>query len=487
MRSSVFRLVVYSMICTNYGFASVSDLTFSDTAIKDATSQIQTYISNLGAYLGYDLKVSPTSGSSTPSQTLLTVTTSAIQNILIPGFPIWFGAITVNTAGQTLAASPSASNTFFVPSNISGYSLFNETGNATFTYSSFTSPSTTNISVSNLIDQPGSGSNGSNYQSDPVSQNIANILGTPDITYCMDNTESTFVSQCAYGSSLINKDQLMQGILGPAPDPLTFFTSTFNEPVIPQLNVNSLLGPLLYTTTAINNPTSNVVPSSGIYTNPAGGGPLTASSQAQQAQNFVRYATLAVTPPALPSYATYNNMFSQLLTSNTSATPVQQSNILSKIAYYFLQLRSYAAHAGTGAAMLYDVLSKRMPQTVTNPSNSSQSVTTSEALNEYIMSTWRLFDPQSSTATTGSPWVQGLNQASAATSQKEATLILAEINYQLYLTRQLLEKLVVMNSLLLIQGANSNLLPNAELKSSPSNVGTANPGATNTTPTPGGS
>jgi intracellular multiplication protein IcmX len=67
------------------------------------------------------------------------------------------------------------------------------------------------------------------------------------------------------------------------------------------------------------------------------------------------------------------------------------------------------------------------------------------------MATWRLYNPSSSSTGSTTQWVDQINTASSATVQKEIAVLLSEINYQMYLTRQQEERLLLTNSLQLIQ------------------------------------
>ena len=68
------------------------------------------------------------------------------------------------------------------------------------------------------------------------------------------------------------------------------------------------------------------------------------------------------------------------------------------------------------------------------------------------MATWRLFNADKSAK---SSWLDQINQASSATVQKEMVTLLAEINYQLYLTRQQEERMLLTNTMLLLMNAHS--------------------------------
>ncbi|KTD22016.1 intracellular multiplication protein IcmX [Legionella lansingensis] len=435
----------------------------------DSLSTIKTYLLNLGQYLGYNIDQSPQTEDNPVSDTLMQVTTQALTATLLPAFQSLWGALPVNTAGLNMLSG--TVNPIFVPANVQTYSQLNAAANSTFMSSQFYTPSS-GISVSTLIDQPNVGatttSQGQQYQSDPVSQAVANILTTPDYSYCLDNAGANFIQQCNYPSGLKNEAQIMQNVIGALPNPVTFFTPQFNQNVIPQLNSNSLIAPLMYSSTSLGTDQtqsgSNFVNTATIGA-PSGttpSGPLQAQTQAQQALNFIRYATSAVAPLALPSYNDYGNLYLQIIDTTNKYTAVQKWQAASTIANYLANLRVYAAQASVGIGNLYYILSKRMPQPIQG-TQTTESTTTSQALSEYNMATWRLFNPTTASQTQGQPgqptttqWITNLNQASAATIQKEIAILLAEINYQLYLNRQQEERLLLTNSMLLLQNARAS-------------------------------
>ena len=69
------------------------------------------------------------------------------------------------------------------------------------------------------------------------------------------------------------------------------------------------------------------------------------------------------------------------------------------------------------------------------------------------MATWRLYTPGGNANTN---WLTQINQASPATVQKEMVTLLAEINYQMYLTRQQEERLLLTNTMLLLLSSRSS-------------------------------
>jgi intracellular multiplication protein IcmX len=213
--------------------------------------------------------------------------------------------------------------------------------------------------------------------------------------------------------------------------------------LVPQLNSNTLLGPLLYVTETQQQGQQNN----------AGGNGLTANNQAQQAANFIRYVSSAVAPQQQIDFTTFQALMGQL----TSATTMTQAQV--SLATYFANMRSYAALISVGVGNLYDMLSHRMPQTVSavvdipgcipsasNPCTKKVTRTSSAALVEYEMATNRIMDPK-----TTQSWKTSINAASGDTVQKEIAVLLSEINYQLYLNRQQQERLLLTNSMILLQ------------------------------------
>ena len=119
---------------------------------------------------------------------------------------------------------------------------------------------------------------------------------------------------------------------------------------------------------------------------------------------------------------------------------------------YLLRRNVYAAQTSLPTSNFYRSLNARMPQAVTS-TDGTTSTSTSQAFNEFVMATWRLYSP---TAASGEQWVDKINTASAATTQKEIAIILSEINYQIYLSRQTQERLLLTNSLIALQSAANN-------------------------------
>ncbi len=405
------------------------------------SGQLATYLKNLGLYFGYDITNPPPSDTSSGFSLL---NLSAIQTPEQSLFETMLGAVPVN------ATSPSSM--LFVPATNSAYSSINGQANMTFTTPPYNTASQQAVSVNALIDQQP-------YQQDPVSQAVLNILTTPDYTYCTNNDNNGWVDGCPLlkqnNNAVMDENTVITGAIGPLPkDAAAYFTYTYNQPFLNELNSNTLIAPLLYTTTSDSSNTTSSGSSGSAPTSANNG--LTASNQAQQAANFIRYVTGAVAPVALPKRADYEKLLNIANTDpgTDSTATFQQKQAQATLASYFASLRIYAAQSSVGFGNLYYIFSKRAPQntlgTDGTPSTNSQS---SQALSEFTMATWRLFNPDQSAKTT---WLSQINKASSATVEKEMVTLLAEINYQLYLNRQQEERLLLTNTLLLLQNARAS-------------------------------
>lgn len=445
--------------------------------VTQDTSNLGKYLLNLGLYLGgWDLTTKP---ATTPSQAgglLAFQTVLAAQTFLL---------------SSMLQSIPASASTQFVPEGSSTGSGGGGGGSASFDINTlinntFTSPNTTynsaqgsqGVSASPLIDQP-------TFQADPVSQSILNILSTPSYSFCMNNNGQGWgnipcTPQGAQGGSpQLTNFAVMENVIGPnIPSTQVFASTTYNQLFVNQLNSNSLLAPLLYATNSSSS--TSPLDMSGIgstYANvQKAGGPLMAQTQAQEAANFVRYAIAAVTPPLLPQYYDYDQMYIKA-TGKGNVSQNDQLMAAGAITNYLTNLRVYAAQTSVGISNLYYIMSKRMPQTPSttmtnsNPSTGSNQTPTSQALSEYNMATWRLYDPtpissgsqSTGSAPSGAPngqWLTMINQASSDTVQKEMVTLLAEINYQLYLNRQQEERILLTNSTILLLNLRT-AVPNA--------------------------
>ena len=412
--------------------------------IKDNTGNIATYLLNLGTFFGYDIK-NP-NPQNPPSQTLLNEHTE--QTLQYSLFGSLLGAIPVNTVGKNLSN--------FVPATgQGGLALINSLANNVFltpAYNDEGGKSVPNsgtqsdafVSVSSLIDQQ-------NFQNDPVSQSVLNILSTPDDSYCVDGA-------CL---NALTRDVVTANVIGTLPNQNDFVSYPYIQQFLSQLTSSILLAPLMYSTALDNSQT------------PATG--LSAASQAQQAANFIRYVTTSVIPPTLPNKDNYNHLWTTATTvidaSKNPQGAALQLQAKTNLTNYLAKLRVYAAQMSVGVGNLYYIFQKRMPQSM-GTSNDKKS---SQALNEFQMATWRLYSPHNDNAR--SQWITQINDASAATVQKEIATLLAEINYQLYLTRQQQERMLLTESLVLLQNIHGSEPDSSFSPNSPDAEGQATKGS----------
>ena len=419
MMKSMYRLMLPSLLLatTLATTARADDAATYSQPPNDDTQTLVKYLLNLGAYLGYDLTTAATPKGINPSQQLLDE--RAITTPQLSLYDTLLGAIPVNTISAPLMQ--------FIPSDgNSTYATLNVFANATFKTPAYdTSSQQGTLSVSPLIDQK-------DYQQDPVNQAVLNILNTPNLTYCMTNSLDKWVDNC----SILYGNLVAENVIGTLPGPTQFYTSDYNLKFLSQLNSNTLLSPLLYSSNSGASDTS----SSPQQSTQNG---LPAQSQLQQAANFIRYATGAVIPLDLASAADYNKLYSAAV--STTGNTLTQKRAQATLSNYLASLRVYAAQSSVGFSNLYYILSKRMPQKMLNDQVSSQ------ALSEFTMATWRLFNPD--TKAPNKQWADQIEQASPASVQKEMVMLLAEMNYQLYLNRQQEERMLLTESMLLIQSA----------------------------------
>lgn len=403
-----------------------------DKGIKNVDNDIEELIKlfkRFSLYLGFDLDKEPTQRI----VTLLDPNTTQLNEIF--SFNALFGATPVNGIRQQNAP-------YFVPQNNPLAQTINPWGNYTFKNPPYSTPSSNSnqgsITVSILMDQKP-------YQNDPVSQAVLNILSTPDNSYCMDYWGANYNENCKY----LTQEAVMGQIIGTLPGTYDFITGVYNQKYSAQLNGNNLLAPLLYSTDA-----ANASSSSNEQQKDKG---LMAKSQAQLANNFILYASGQAAPIQLPNLRVYDQLYNTATSTQKNITTEMKKQAQGVLANYFANLRMYTARTSAGLSNLYYLMSKRMPQDFSTGQNSSN--TTSQALEEFKMATWRLYRPDQNNqgGDQQTQWLNQINQASPATVQKEIAVLLAEINYQLYLNRQQQERILLTNTLHMLIQNQTNL------------------------------
>jgi intracellular multiplication protein IcmX len=394
-------------------FASEYSASNSPAAEPDEASTSK-YIKNLSAYLGYDVE---SENVPQPYDVLLeyTMSVASTGQAILNAF---FASLPVNYLYKDFTSK-------------STYDTFNSQAN--YIYRDFTSDgSSSNVSVIENLDQK-------TYQEDPVSQFILNTIGTPDWSNCSSSSSDTCLSA----------DKIMTTVLqditkdGKLPGETSYYSYDNNSKFIGQLNSNTLISPLLYSADNSNISDTGMV----------------SGNQLQGAQNFIRYVSESVIPLPTMTQSDYSTLFALAypptddngnIASNVDAENTMNARV--GLAKYLLGLRVYAAKLSVPIGNLYYILGKRVAQT-SSANGSSDTTTTSEALNEFKMATWRQFDPSKEPS---EQWVQKINSASAATVQKEVALLLSDISTQLYQSRQIQERILLTNSILLIQALSLN-------------------------------
>lgn len=397
-----------------YGFAQQGGLPLTTEVegqgvFNNSMNQIATYLQNLGLYLGYDLTKAP---SVAPFTQLLDMATGSQQTS---------GAGTGATPPDTIFTTILTS--FINAATIIGQNPLgqNTTSNNPF-LSLFIDPNvdqryTGSGDSSNI----GSGS-GSGFAQDPISQAMLDMITTPPNDWAKVYPYNISKETIAQYLFLSNKNDPTQGTIGPA-DLFSRFDS-----LLPSLSSNALTTPLAYSQNA-----------GGGSSSQTGADNTGSGNQMLQALNFIRLSASAYDPVKLPSYTDFKNN-------------------LNNYWFYLNKLLVVTAQKSVAVSNLYSILSERIPQTQTGICSQSGGPQT-QAYCDYFMASRRLSPPpntqgQAAAGGGAAAWVDQINTASTATVQKEMALLLAEINYQLYLSRQQQERILLTNSMLLLQSTN---------------------------------
>lgn len=263
-------------------------------------------------------------------------------------------------------------------------------------------------------------------QPDPLNQSLLNLISTQP-QCALDDDKKKMNDACVDKLDVINQIFL--------PDSMSeYYLNDKNKNpalITKLLNSNSLVTPMLLSSEA-----------KSASQNPEQSKPsFDMASPVENANQFIQYVGGTTIPLDMPS--------AQLLTE-------KGADHLPAIKAYTAIIRTYAARMSVGLGNLYYLLSKRVPQELSTPKTAPSgggTKVTSQALMEYKMATWRLFNTDD--AADKQQWVDKINTATPATVQKEMAMLLAEINYQLYLNRQQQERLLMTNSVLLLISANT--------------------------------
>ncbi|OGV27747.1 MAG: hypothetical protein A3F18_00735 [Legionellales bacterium RIFCSPHIGHO2_12_FULL_37_14] len=380
----------------------------------DCLRKLLDYLGNLTADLGYKPAESPSAINSELSvyKALLANEQSSVNLYLGSIIPPIYATKDTGAAKFDL-----------IPSSIEGASLINEKVATALLYSNDQGKVESKLQTTDEV-------TAIPQQADPMMQILLNTLSIPPAVCIKFKPKVGGVVTCEdpelNAASFAEQNANLPDLFG------SFYKNEENDNpqmVATILNSNSLITPFVVTDGPP--PTANDAQDTT----------ATADVTAQQVSTFIQYAAGSMLPLDLPTLT--------LLTGQSAKTKLFRQ----AAANYYLSLRTYVARLSVGLSNLYSILAKRLPQ------NSADGKVTSQALIEYQMATWRLFDTSSKDSQ--QKWLEFINSASPASVQKEMAVLLAEINYQLYLNRQQQERLLMTNSALLFIGL-ADVVPKTE-------------------------
>lgn len=393
----------------------------------DCLNKLAEYLSNLTGHLGYKPETPPaTIENKMPDYDSLTK--SEQSNIAL-----YLGAIIPPIFSKTDAG---ATKFNIIPESTEGATFINKNSASIILATDDNGKNVAKMQMTGKIAASPS-------QPDPMMQSLLTMLSTqPSRCIAASKTSDKKCEEPELNAADLQKQNAN------LPESLVDFynndSNDNNQMVATVLNSNSLTTPFIVTDGA-------AIPIQTKPDNPfplGGGKPPSIDVTAQQASTFIQYVAGTMIPLDLPSQS--------LL---TLFSPKDKEYPAFKLALdnYILQIRTYVARLSVGLGNLYAILAKRMPQKDAN------GVQSSEALMEYKMATWRLFE--TTNEKTPQKWLDVINNASPASVQKEMAVLLAEINYQLYLSRQQQERLLLNNSILLLMNLTAVAPKSSALKS----------------------
>ena len=241
-----------------------------------------------------------------------------------------------------------------------------------------------------------------------------------------------FTKYCPNGANCISPYVAQSTIAGYAkgdgtdyntkvPEYMTFMKNTVAPKVLPSLNLDSLLNPLSYNSLKSNSSSSDST-NLGLY----------GTTDLSVADNFIRYLSGELLPNKMSNLETYQKYES--VAGSDMCLPFRIDAAM-KVKVYRTMIRNYAAQLSVGTSNLYHLMGKRR----INPGS-----TTSQMEQEFKMATHRLFNPNSDKQNpTETKWVKDLSKAKMPDIQRQMAMLLAEINYQLFLNRKEQERILV--------------------------------------------
>lgn len=284
---------------------------------------------------------------------------------------------------------------------------------------------------------------------EPVATKLKNINEATDITAALNTQrKSACDTDCEFFMGITSKAggftfDGLGGKLDGSTQIKDMFGSAVNKAVISSLSLNSLIGSSFYEETkpidAAKSNFSNY--DVGFY----------GKTPATQADAFIRYANGSLLP--VTKSQDLQKAVTTLLTGSTKFS--DRVKIVGALNKYNIMLRSYAALASVGTSNLYWMLAKRLPIVGSDGSSSKgpNGSPLTQASQEMYMATKRLL-PQGDNGQP-SKWMTQINQATPLEVQRQTAVLLAEMNYQLYLNRVAQERMLATMSTLQLQLLNT--------------------------------
>jgi intracellular multiplication protein IcmX len=374
-------------------------LLISATAASQDTDKLERYIQNIGSYYGinvendeYPDQVKRTDIFENETTTWLDLAKKARASLigLMPEIIDYLPAQPTSSRFAGIRSSEPAqrkTNTFLPTSNTAAP-----------------------LSINSLLDKDPT-------QDNPTSQAIANIIIPPYVSkkQCINcKTADGLLTTTGSLSRPSDEDYVVKSI------------TNRNLAEIAQLNMNSLLDPVVY---SISRDESGTGSPSSRKSNPLAGA-LSPESEEAIAANFVRYVTNQVKNIDYPKKFEFNTAYSKAIDAINDKTPSPEAT---QLANYIANLRSYAAQASVGISNFNYLLAKRKL-------NGDSGV--SQAAIEAEMATKELFNDQ---------WYTDMEQSSDSVVQRQMLYMLAKMNYQLYLNRLMYERILATLSVLQLQ------------------------------------
>lgn len=427
MKKIIFGLMIItgSLTYAQPSADSATETTTVTTVMQDAPSEecqglnclpkLIEYLKNLGAYLGYKIQIPP-EGAEIRSE-LIEPESTTLKNLGISSISTYLGSIIPPMYSKD-DVSPQKFN--LIPSqDKQGSAFINETAGSALLSKNASGGSQGVITSAEQTFAPPA-------QSDPIAQTLLTLISTSPKRIGTSSVNLNTAKSC---KDCVDAPTLLAKNAGLPDSLLNFYNPEKNDSpmmVATVLNSNSLITPFLLSPSAPAEPTAD-------SRNPS------VDVTAQQAAQFIQYVSGSLNTINMPEM--------ELLTFFPLTKPgdkgFEDDKFTAAVNNYILDVRTYAARVSVGVGNLYAMLTKRLPQKGADGNTSSQ------AYNEYKMATWRLYGTDANKAD-DKQWIDKINTASSSTVQKEMVMLLAEINYQLYLNRQQQERQLMNDSVLLL-------------------------------------